>query len=145
MLFYDKNFVLTKNKEDQKFFILQTFSGIFQFSKLLNIVCDAVYNRYELLLRKLFLFIISLTQNSISVAQIEFYELMRNRTSQKSSVLLIIYWLIIEFDYLNEGDKLLKLLYSAGPRLSKQILYFLSNQESAQSKIRKHENVPMTS
>ena len=75
----------------------------------------------------------------------EIFEQIRNRTSQKSSVLLIIYWLIIEFDYLNEGDKLLKLLYSAGPRLSKQILYFLSNQESAQSKIPTHENVPMTS
>ena len=51
--------------------------------------------------------------------------------SQKSTVLLVCYWLIIEFDYLNEGDKLLKLLYSAGSRLSKQILYFLSNQVHA--------------
>ena len=54
------NHMKSKIKEDQKFFILQTFSGIFQFSKLLNIVCDAVYNRYELLLRKLFLFNISI-------------------------------------------------------------------------------------
>ena len=44
---------------------------------------------------------------------------------------MVCYWLIIEFDYLHEGDKLLKLLYSAGPRLSKQMLYFLSNQEHA--------------
>ena len=88
-------YVQTKSKEDQKFFILQTFSGIFQFSKLLNIVCDAVYNRYELLLRKLFLFIISVLKAQLITCSN--WDLWTNKKSNKSKIISSIDYLLADY------------------------------------------------
>ena len=79
--------------EEQKQFILEIFSGLRQFSTLIQVTADAVYQRYDIL------------------------------NSKRARLMFIVYLIVVEFG----STEILELLFAASPRLSKQVLLYITN------------------
>ena len=84
---------LVDGSDEQKLFILEVFSGLGQFSTLIQVTADALYQRYDIL------------------------------NSKRARLMFITYLIIVEFQKI----EILELLFAASPRLSKQVLLYITN------------------